>query len=147
MPRRMNWAAWQPDLRDFHEDEFHGNQYRVFRTMRARRRLGSTVFFCEQCSGLIGPDEEYDAMGVSGAGVSGYLHPRRLHLACRAGYIEKWNRQKAEQFGIIISICGRCGKYMGYQDGQGSHGLSGTYCETCFKDWTAERTDPGIVEC
>ncbi len=141
MPRRINWKAWQPDPRDFHEDIFHRAQYRVYRTMTARKRIGSTVFFCDFCSRIIEPGEKYDAMGVSGAGVGGYLHPRRLHQRCRAGYIEKWNRRQAEQWGIILSICSRCGKYMGYQGGLGSHGLSGTFCKPCLKEWTAKRTD------
>ncbi len=135
----MNWAAWQPDPRQAYEYDLCRLRP-VWRTLTARARA-TNPFFCDHCSGLIVAGQKYDAGAVSGAGVGGYLHPRRVHCPCQGDYIVKRNRRYAELYGIILSICGKCGRYMGHQDGQGSHGLSGTYCEECFKAWTAGRTD------
>jgi len=126
---------WIPDPREVYEPEMCRLR-NVYRTMAAEKD-----YYCDQCHCLIHDDVEYDAVAVEGAGVGGYTHPSRIHTTCRKDYINRQNERYAEQYGILLYICMKCGVYFGYTDGRGETGLSHGICgDECEKVWMAEVT-------
>ncbi|MCK5016412.1 MAG: hypothetical protein KAS32_04995 [Candidatus Peribacteraceae bacterium] len=124
--------TYEPDLRE----AFEYNLCRlrnVYKTVTA-----SKTYYCDQCQGVIEKGEEYDSIHVSNSGVGGYIRSSKVHRECRKDYIDRRNQRYAEMHNILLSICWKCGLYLGYKDGDGTTGLSGTVCEECEKVWMAE---------
>ncbi len=133
-------AQWQPDPLDFYEPGNYPQQaQRLYRTLPGNKRLVRYPTFCHHCHEVIPAGETTNAVAVVGA--THYRHPPRIHEHCRPSFILAANRTIAARYGLILNVCISCQKYMGCVDGEGTHGLSGTYCDPCQKKWTNELAD------